>query len=194
MSDGQDEQEWNLSDEDWAKKPRVFAAPVLAYRHDADARDGEGAGTVPRAGVLVNRKRFMPRKLMRWEGQIGLFGGAVARGESMHRAIDRELGEELPDVRQFIGLPQAAARLGSHAAWVFGGTYLRRGAGEWGRFTEDDFRLIAGACREGAADVLFAPEIEALSPEAFTYPELRAYLLGLLAGAQAEIDAQWSAE
>lgn len=183
-----DEQEWELSDEDWAKKPRVFAALVVAYRHDKDL------GTVPRAGVLINRKRFTPNPLRRWEGKIGLFGGAVAPGELRRAAIQRELGEELPVVGPRITLDRKPERLGEHAAWVFSGNYPLDAASKWALFSEDDFRAIAGTCLEGVADVLFAPEIEALSPEAFTYPELRAYLLGLLADAQAEIDLDWSAE
>lgn len=184
------DEEWNLSDEDWAKKPRVFVAPVIAYQHDAD-RDTDA---LPRAGVLVNRKRFMPNKLRRWEGQIGLFGGAVEQGERLGAAAQREMREELPGVGPWDFLGDRPKRLGQHAAWVFGGAYPRDSEDKWADFTEADFRRIAGVCQEGSADVLFAPEIEALSPEAFTYPELRAYLLDLLADAQDEIAVGWGAE
>lgn len=190
MSDEQDEQEWSMSDEDWAKKPRVFVAPVIAYQHEKDS----DTGALPHAGVLVNRKRFTPNPIRRWEGKIGLFGGAVAPGELRRVAIQRELGEELPGVGPRIALDGKPERLGAHAAWVFGGSYPRDAMGKWDSFTESDFREIAGVCQEGAADVLFAPEIEAMSPEAFTYPELRVYLLDLLADAQDEIALGWGAE
>jgi len=185
-----DEQEWNLSDEDWAKNPRVFAAIVVAYTHKKDAE----RGALPRAGVLVNKKRFVPNKLLRWEGRIGLFGGAVAEGEALRFAVKREMGEGLPGVDQLIDIDALPERLGSHAAWIFSGSYPRPTKAPLGYFTEDDFREIAGVCREGVADVLFAAEIEALGPEAFAYPELRDYLLGLLVDTQEEIEAMWGAK
>lgn len=144
---------------------RVFAVLTGLFLHP---KDNSGYPV-----VIVNRKMFMPKNYMPWQGKVGLFGGGVEAGETALEALRRELSEELPG---FV-IPEIEER-----DLLFTNIHdnFKVYQCELGCVDQSIVCQVAGACQEGLVDVLDQQRLLSMSPTDFIYPAIYAMLKELV--------------
>jgi len=128
---------------------RHFALPIYAFTHPKYNETQKFA--------LVNRKRLMPNKLAKFEGMVGLFGGAAEPGEDAETALRRELLEELGML-----LP-AHIVTEQYEGFTVSTFYLEEA------LDQELLKELSGRCNEGVVDIL---NDATLPHERYVFPAL----------------------